>query len=251
MHRISKHREAVEIFLKNNVFINQQIPNIMKKLIPLATLIVALLATDICVAQNDARGKKREKEECEQFALETGTNPRAAGMGTSNSEAIAFNTAKLQARNELAAQIAAEVTSFMQHRAEQWSQTAGAGTDFTVNKDNYHGHVEGRDNKPRTLSGTLERDSMEIVQKVSQILNNTKPLCHNTYDQPDGSVKVYVCIEMGLQEQRKMYTELKENGLIELDVNNDGQNDVDFNEKEFLLELAKTREEYNAKKLAE
>jgi len=220
----------------------------MKKLLT-TTIMVALLATNICLAQS--RGVKREKEDCETKALEAGTNPRAAGSGASNSEAIALNLAKLQARNELAAQVATEITSIMQHRVEQWTQTAGAGTNFKVNTENYRGYVEGDANAPRTISGVLQRDSMEIVQRVSQILTNTRPICQNTYDQPDGSVMVYVCIEMDLQAQRQAYDELKEEGILELDVNGDGENDIDFNEKEFLLELAKAREDYNAQKAQE
>jgi len=223
----------------------------MKKNILLAALLAAFMATNLCVAQNTQRGTKLEKEECEDLALQVATNPRASGSGVSNSESIAFNTAKLQARNELAAQIAVEVTSILQHRMEQYTQTAGACTQFNVNRDDYRGAVTGNDNSARTISGILERDSMVIVQKVSQILTNTKPICNNTYKQPDDSFKVYVCMEMDLQTQRQAYTTLKEEGIIEKDLTGDGNNDIDFNEKEFLIELAKAREDYNAKKAQE
>jgi hypothetical protein len=131
---------------------------------------------------------------------------------------------------------------------EQYMQTAGAGTNFSIKRDDFQERVEGADNAPRTISGVLQRDSMVIVQRVSQILTNTRPICQNTYDCPDGSVQVYVCIEMNLAAQRKTYSELKEEGVLDKDMNGDGTNDIDFFEREFLIELAKAREEYNAKK---
>ena len=228
-----------------------QLKNIsMKKTLFLLALIAAF-ATNLCVAQNTSRGVKIEKEECEEMALKAATNPRAAGSGTSSSEAIALNIAKLQARNELAAQIAAEISGVMSHRIEQYSQTAGAGSSFNVKDENYKGAITGHDNQSRTISGILERDSMVIVQKVSQILTNTVPICKNSYKQPDGAVKVFVCIEMDLQTQRKLFTELKEEGVFEIDITGDGTNDIDMSEKEFLIELAKAREDYNAKKARE
>jgi hypothetical protein len=202
----------------------------MKHLIILAATLAALLVTHISVAQTaNSRGVIREKEACETLALQVAVNPRASGSGISSNEAIAFNIAKLQARNELAAQVATEITSVLLHHAEQW-QTA---------------------NNSRTLSATLEHDNMKIVQCVSQILTNTRPICQNTYERPDGSVQVYVCLEMDLTAQRKSYKELDEAGILEIDVNGDGQNDVDFAEKEFLIELAKAREEYNNNKIRE
>ena len=223
----------------------------MKKTLSLAAFAVIFLATNICVAQTDPRGAKREKEECETLALQAGVNPRASGSGISNHEAIAFNIAKLQARSELAAQVAAEITSVIQHSVEQYIQTAGAGTDFGVERDDYQGHVTNAGNTSRTVSGILQKDSLQIVQRVSQILTNTRPICSNTYNLPDGTVQVYVCIEMDLQAQRRAYAELKQDGMLDVDVNADGKNDVDFNEKEFLLELARAREEYNAEKAKE
>jgi hypothetical protein len=220
----------------------------MKKEVFLAATFAALLATDICVAQTGSRGVKREKEDCEELALQAEANPRASGSGVSTSEAIAFNIAKLQARNELAAQVAAEVTGILRHRVEQYQMTAGAATNFRANSGGASGAVSGNESSPRTISGTLESDSMEIAQRVSQILANTYPICKNTYDLSNGSVQVYVCLEMALSAQRQTYKELKEEGLIDLDVNGDGKNEVDFDERAFLLELAKAREEYNAKK---
>ena len=129
--------------------------------------------------------------------------------------------------------------------------TAGAGTDFRVNDDVLQGSVSGDSNKPRTISAILETKSIETLQRVSQVIVNTRPICKNAYDRADGSVQVYVCIEMGLPAQRQVYKELKKEGLVDIDVDNDGKTDVDISEKEFLLELAKAREEYNARKNSE
>jgi hypothetical protein len=220
----------------------------MKKVFIVATLLVAMLAADICAAQDTSRGVKREKEECEEFAFMAETNPRAAANAISQSEAIAYKMAMTEARAELAAQIAAEITGFLRHRVEQYQMTASSGTDFSVNRDNLQGHVSGDNDKPRTISAILAADSSATVQRVSQVLANTRPVCKNTYDRPDGSVQVYVCVEMGLPAQRLAYRKLKEDGLLDVDIDNDGTNDVDLAEKEFLLELAKAREEYNAQK---
>jgi hypothetical protein len=213
-----------------------------------AALAAALLATNVCVAQNTSRGVKRDKEECEQLAMQIATNPRASGSAVSQSEAIAQKMALVEARAELAAQVAAEVTGITRRRVEQYQATAGAGTAYTAQKGDLYVSVTGNDNSPKTVSAILASDSSETAQRVSQTIRNTRPICTNTYDQPDGSVQVYVCVEMGLQEQREVYKELKNNGLLSVDVDNDGKNDVDFAEKEFLLELAKAREDYNAKR---
>jgi len=224
----------------------------MKKSLFFAVSFTALLATDFCVAQTtSSRGVKREKEECEALALQVATNPRASGIGSSGSESVAINIARLQARNELASQMAAEITGVLQHRMEQYMMTAGAGTNFTVKRDGFQGRVESSGNTPRTISGVLQHDSMVIVQRVQQIITNTRPICQNTYEQPNGSVLVYVCIEMDLQAQRKAYNGLKEDGVLEKDMDGDGKNDIDFSEREFLIELAKAREEYNNKKREE
>ena len=224
----------------------------MKTSLLFAVTFAAMLASDFCVAQtNQSRGVKREKEACEELALEISTNPRASGSGSSTSESIALNIARLQARNELATQLAAEITGILQHRMEQYMITAGAGTAFSASRNDYRGSVTGTDHAPRTLSGVLQRDSMVIAQRVSQILTNTRPICKNTYERSDGSLLVYVCIEMALPEQRTMYSELKQEGILNVDVDGDGKNDIDFSEKEFLIELAKAREEYNAKKARE
>ncbi|GHV36436.1 hypothetical protein FACS1894178_7660 [Bacteroidia bacterium] len=202
-------------------------------------------------AQSNPRGVKREKEECEQLALEQNSNPRASGYGISSSESIAFNQAKLQARNELAAQVAAEIVSVMQHKAEQFSMTASANTNFNANRGEWSGNVKGNENSPQSISAVIEQGYQEILQIVNQILTNTKAICQNIYDQTDGSVKVYVCLEMSIKEQFQCVKQLEEQGLLEVDVDQDGNNDIDFDEKEFLIELAKAREEYNAKKAAE
>jgi len=57
---------------------------------------------------------------------------------------------------------------------------------------------------------------------------------------------------MDLQTQRQMYNELKDDGAFDVDVDGDGKkNDIDLSEKEFLIELAKAREEYNARRTGE
>jgi hypothetical protein len=156
----------------------------------LSTTVAALLATGVCAAQSTSRGMKREKEVCEESALMAGVNPRASGSGVSTNKAIAFNIAKLQARNEPVAQLAADVTGILRHRVEQYQLTAVAVTDFRANVDS----VSGNAASPHTISGTLASDSMEITQRVSQILTNTQPICKNTYDLLDGTMQVYVCI---------------------------------------------------------
>jgi hypothetical protein len=211
-------------------------------------MVAALLAAGICAAQTASRGVKREKEECEELAFQSETNPRASASAISQSEAVAYRMAMVGARAELAAQVAAEITGFVRRRVEQYQMTAGAGSDYSVNRAGFQGGVSGEGNVSSSISGILEADSSETVQRVSQIISNTRPICKNTYDRADGSVQVFVCLEMGLPAQRQAYRQLKEEGLIDVDVDRDGKSDVDFDERTFLLELAKAREEYNAKK---
>ncbi|MDR3329075.1 MAG: hypothetical protein LBS63_03060 [Prevotellaceae bacterium] len=194
---------------------------------------------------------KRDKEACEEMAMEVATNPRASASAISTSEAIAFKMAMTEARAELAAQVAAEITGFVRHRVEQYQATAGAGTAYNAQHGDLRVSVSGSESSPKTVSAMFEADSSETVQRVSQIISNTRPVCKNAYDREDGSVQVYVCVEMGLAAQRQAYQQLEKDGILDVDVNGDGKNDVDFAEKEFLLELAKAREEYNAKKNSE
>jgi hypothetical protein len=213
-----------------------------------ATALVAMLAAGICAAQDPSRGVKREKEECEEFAFQAEANPRASASAVSRSEAVAYKMAMTEARAELAAQVAAEITGFVRRRVEQYRLTAGADTEFALNSANLRGSVSGSNNKPRTVSALIEADSSETVQRVVQVISNTRPVCKNTYDCGDGSVRVYVCVEMGLAAQRQVYKELKNDELIDFDLDSDGKNDIGFDEKEFLIELAKAREEYNRAK---
>jgi hypothetical protein len=190
-------------------------------------IFLALLACFIgeqCFAQVSSRGVKRQKEECQQLAMQAATNPRAAGSAVSTSESVAYRMAMVEARAELAAQVASEVTSVIRQRVEQ-VQTKINGM---------------------SSSALIQSDSLSTVQRVSQIIANSRPICSNTYDRDDGSVQVFVCIELNLSAQRQAYQQLKGDGVLSKDVNGDGSNDVSFDEKEFLLELAKAREEYNA-----
>jgi hypothetical protein len=221
----------------------------MQKILLFTAIVVVLLATDICVAQTPSeRGIKREKEECEEMAMQAETNPRASASAVSVSEAMAYKKAMTEARSELAAQIAAEITGFMRHRVEQYMLTAGAGSNVNVNTSDFRGNASGKEKSSTAISALIEADSAETVQRVAQIISNTHPVCKNVYDRKDGSVQVYVCVEMGLTAQQQTFKQLKEEGVFDKDLNGDGKNDIDLAEKEFLIELAKAREEYNAKK---
>jgi hypothetical protein len=178
--------------------------------------IIGIIATDICMAQTTFRGTKREKEECEQLALQAGTNPRAAANAISLSEAMAYRMAMTQARADLAAQVASEISSVVTRRAEQTQTNIGGESSFAL----------------------MEADNAETVERVSQIIANSRPICNNTYDRDDGRVQVYVCLEMGLDAQRQAYD------ALDLD-------EKAMEEKEFLAELAKAREEYNTGKREE
>jgi hypothetical protein len=224
----------------------------MRKTLFLTTIAVVLLATDVCVAQTPSgRGIKREKEECEEMAMQAETNPRASASAISVSEAVAYKMAMTEARADLAAQIATEITGFIRHRVEQFMLTAGAKSNVEVNSNGVRANVSGNEKSPQTVSALIESDSSETVQRVAQIISNTRPICKNVYDKENGSVQVYVCVEMGPTAQQQAYQQLKEQGILSVDVNNDGKNDIDLAEKEFLIELSKAREVYNAKKKQE
>jgi hypothetical protein len=226
----------------------------MKRKFFFAATVAAVLAGNYCAAQT-SRGVKREKEACEEMAMQAATNPRSAASAVSSSESLATQIAMVLAREDLAAQVAAEIAGIKRHRVEQVRGTAGAGTNYNAQRADMQINVSGTESASKTVSAILQQDSMETVQKVLQVLSNSRAVCKNAYDQPNGDVLVYVCVEMALAAQRQAYQELKNEGILDVDVNQDGKidsrNDIDFTEKEFLIELAKAREEYNAKKAEE
>jgi hypothetical protein len=161
------------------------------------------------------RGLKLQKEECEELALEPTDNLRESGNGVSAKESFATNLALLDARAKLAQQLEVLVNGLIRNFDQQ--RSAGNASEL--------------DSKQTGLQqGYFE-----------QFLTNTRPICKNTYVKENGDYNVYVCVEIQPKQQQAMYKKLSEDKKIA----------IDFEEHQFLDELAKAKEEYRKQKLDE
>ncbi|MDR1122214.1 MAG: hypothetical protein LBM08_15070 [Dysgonamonadaceae bacterium] len=155
------------------------------------------------------RGLKVQKEECEELALEMDVkNLRESGNGVSDKESFAVNLALLDARAKLAQQLEVLVSGLIRN----FNQQHAADKDFT----------------------SVEKASQLQQGYFEQFLTNTRPICKNTYVKEDGKYNVYVCVEMGEQQQRAMYKKLSDDKKVS----------VDFAEHQFMQELGKAKGDY-------
>ena len=154
------------------------------------------------------RGVKLEKEECEEKALEAGSPPREAGSGTADDEAFAVNIALLDARSKMAQQL--EVLTF------------GAITNFF---DKY---------KKGDSRSSYNHSEMRQAAYFERFLNNTRPICKNTYVKENGEYNVYVAIEIddGIMSQ------------IHNQISKDAEMDIDFKEHVFKEEMKDMRQKF-------
>jgi hypothetical protein len=159
------------------------------------------------------RGLRLQKEECEELALEQVENLRESGNGISDKEAFAVNLALLDARSKLAQQLEVLINGLIRN----FNQQHEADDDFAST----------------AKAGQIQQGYFE------QFLTNTRAICKNVYVKEDGKYNVYVCVEMGEQQQRAMYKKLSDDKKIA----------VDFAEHQFLQELEKAKEDYRQKQL--
>jgi len=164
-------------------------------------------------AQSANRGIKLEKEECEAKALEQTASIREFGNALSENESFGVNMALLDARSKLAQQLEAMINGMSKRFSEQYEK--------------------GQTNSSYTGKGT------QIQQGYfEQFLTNTRPICKNTYVKEDGRYNVYVAIELGEQEQKAIYSQLKKDEKLA----------IDFDEHMFLREMQPQRKIIASKK---
>ncbi|MDR2727573.1 MAG: hypothetical protein LBB56_00450 [Chitinispirillales bacterium] len=153
------------------------------------------------------RGVKLEKEECEEKGLEQGT-VREFGIGTADDEAFAVNIALLDARSKMAQQLEVLVS--------------GAITNYN---DKY---------RKGDASSSANKAEMRQEGYFERFLNNTRPICKNTYVKENGDYNVYVTIELddGIMSQ------------IHKQVSKDAEMDIDFKEHVFKEEMKEMRQKF-------
>ncbi|GHU95177.1 hypothetical protein FACS1894156_4380 [Bacteroidia bacterium] len=155
------------------------------------------------------RGAKLDKEECEEKALESGK--RASGIGLSQSERLAKNTAALDARANLQKAVQSILIGMIKNFDQEHQAGANAGktSDF-VNQ-----------------SGEEQKGLIDGVL-------SSRIICSNTYIQDDGSYKVYVCVEMNDESIGNLHKKLSADKKIS----------IQFEEKKFREEMDKELERY-------
>lgn len=159
------------------------------------------------------RGLRLDKEECEEKALEETANLREAGNAVSDKESFAVNLALVDARAKLAQQLEVLVNGLIRSFNQQ--------------------HESGE------ASASVAKASSVQQAYFEQFLTNTRPICKNTYVLENGKYNVYVCVEMGEQQQRAIYKKLSADQKLA----------TDFAEKQFLDELSKEKEAFRQKQL--
>ncbi len=155
------------------------------------------------------RGVKLEKEECETKAEQS--SKRAVGIGNSQSERLAKNSATLDARNNLAAAI----------------QTILVG--MIKNFDQEHQSGAGQEKRSDFINQSGEEQKGLVNATISSNI-----ICSNTYAQNDGSYKVFVCVEMSDGTIGNLYKKLSDDKKIS----------IQFEEKKFREEMEKGLEEF-------
>lgn len=153
----------------------------------------------------------RTVDPCIELAQADTENLRAYGTATSYVEKTALNEAERDARNRLAAMLKTAVE--------------GAAQDYERNASN----------NLQNTAGTLGEAIM--TQFVAEEVKNTKVIKTSIYDLTDGSVQVYVCIEMKTPAEdfdKKLENTLERDGFIELQ----------YDRERFIKQMKESLEEY-------
>lgn len=169
------------------------------------------------VQQRPAR-TMRTLDPCIELAQEDSENWRAYGTATSYVEKVALNEAQRDARNQLAQMMKVAVE--------------GAAQDYEMNAQ-------------QNLTGSAETLGEAVMtQFVSQEISNTKTIKTSIYDLADGSVQVYVCIEMRTGKEdfnKKLDNTLDRDGII----------GIQYDRDRFIQKMSAGLEEYKKKNQAQ
>jgi hypothetical protein len=155
------------------------------------------------------RGVKLDKEECEEKAI--ASPKRASGIGNSQSERLAKNSAALDARTNIVGAI----------------QTVLVGMIYNFDQEHQAG---ANQNKASDFVNQTGEEQKGLVDGVI----SSRIICSNTYAQDDGSYKVYVCVEMSDESVGNLYKKLSDDKKIS----------IQFEEKKFRDEMEKELEAY-------
>jgi hypothetical protein len=192
----------------------------MKKILIFAAIAVLVGAMSSCGGTKQVagtapqkaaadRGLKMEKEECEEKAMES--PKRASGIGSSQSERLAKNTAALDARANLLSAIQSIVTGMIKNFDQE--HQAGANQ-----------------NKASDFVNQSGQEQKALIDGVI----SSRIICSNTYAQGDGSYKVYVCVEMNDESIGNLYKKLSQDKKIS----------IQFEEERFRKEMEKGLEDF-------
>ncbi len=150
------------------------------------------------LAQQRPGRTQRTLEPCIELAQADAENLRAYGTATSYVEKVALNEAERDARNRLAAMLKTAVE--------------GAAQDYERNANK----------NLKNTAGNLGESIM--TQFVAGEISNTKIIKTTIYDLADGSIQVYVCLEMKTNKDdfdNNLKNTLDRDGLIELQYDRD------------------------------
>lgn len=160
----------------------------------------------------------RTTEPCIEMAQADSENLRAYGTATSYVEKTALNEAERDARNRLAAMIKVAVE--------------GAAQDYEQNANR---------NLKKT-AGTIGESVM--TQFVAEEIKNTRIIKTDIYDLTDGSIQVYVCMEMKSSKddfEKNLNNTLEREGILELQ----------YDRERFVEKMAEGLDEYKKKNMKE
>lgn len=144
----------------------------------------------------------REAEPCEELALAEADNMRDFGTATANIESVARNAALRNARNNLAQRI--------QMAAE------GAALDYEQNA-----------NEDFQITSEIVSEAVSS-QFFAQHISNSRAIKWSVYDLSDGSIQVYVCIEMEKAQEEvleELGNQLAKEGVLA--IKDDRENFID------------------------
>lgn len=160
----------------------------------------------------------RTSEPCMEMAQTDAENLRSYGTATSYVEKTALNEAERDARNRLAAMIKVAVE--------------GAAQDYEQNANK----------NLKKSAGTIGESVM--TQFVAEEIKNTRILKTSVYDLTDGSIQVYVCLEMRTNKNdfgKNLDNTLDRDGIIELQYDRD----------RFVKKMSEGLDEYKKKHMQE
>ena len=160
----------------------------------------------------------RTTEPCIELALAESANLRAYGTATSYVEKAALNEAERDARNRLAAMIKVAVE--------------GAAQDYEQNANQ----------NLKKSAGTIGESVMS--QFVAEEIRNTRILKTSIYDLSDGSIQVYVCLE--IKSDKEAFAQNLENVL-----DREGIIELQYDRERFVQKMADGLEEYKKKQMQE